>query len=151
MSLCRRRLGQRKIPLDGNVIDKQPGASVKPAKHFRPQRAEPATSNGGCLHLPPPFFFFFHKKIQSRCSTSNSRGKDRVSAALSAAAEVKELCPHQRPVTVRLRAGHLRLSANDLESTPPAPYFIKSLIRCVRGVGTLFRSGRSRVNCLNKS
>lgn len=148
VSLCRRRLGQRKIPLDANVIDKQPGASVKPPKHFRPHGPSQQQATGAVYTF---LLFFFFGKIQSRCSTSNSRGKDRVSAALSAAAEVKELCPHQRSVTVRLHAGHLRLTTNDLENTPPAPYFIKSLIRCVRGVGTLFRSGRGRVNCLNKS
>lgn len=36
VSLRRRRLGQRKILLDANVIDKRPGVGMKPARCFCP-------------------------------------------------------------------------------------------------------------------
>lgn len=98
--LCRRRLGQRswarceKSGSTQNVIDKQACASMKPAKYFCPTGRASNKLRG----LFTPCLFFFSAKIQSRCSTSNSRWpeKSRASVALSAAAEVKELCPHQR-------------------------------------------------------
>lgn len=58
VSLCRRRLGQRKIPLDANVIDKQPGASMKPAKHFRPHGPSQQQATGAVYTF---LLFFFCK------------------------------------------------------------------------------------------
>lgn len=73
----------RKIPVDANVIDKQA------------KSAERATSGGavdGGFRAPPEQLFL----LEGFRLSDSSEGEKQVCALLSAAAEVKELCPHQR-------------------------------------------------------
>lgn len=79
--LCRRRLGQRlwawceKSGLTQNVIDKQACASAKPAKCSCPTGR--ASNKLRALFTPCILSFFSGVKIQSRCSTSNSRWPEK--------------------------------------------------------------------------
>lgn len=106
----------------------------------------------GCSHLACFFFVFVHVKIQSRCSTSNSCWPEKT----------ERLWLYL--LLQRLKNFAL-ISASDSETSrrspevdrqwfgaqSPSPILHKGPNTLCPGVGTLFRSGRSHVNCLNKS